>query len=346
MTTLDPISFRKALHILGEAGVENVAFEASSHGLYQRRLGDIKVKTAAFTSFSQDHLDYHQSMQSYLRAKLILFTENLIQGGEAIIYSEILFFDFIKKFLTERHILYSTVGKTGDLKIKKSRQLIQGQKIEFEFQGKKHEFYTEIIGSFQAINILIAAKMVNNLDINFDSIVKILPKLKAVKGRLQRITMNDFEYQIFVDYAHTPDALEKSLQELSKIKHECGKLYVIFGCGGDRDAMKRSMMGKIASKIADYVIITDDNPRTEDSKKIRSEIVAGIKAEEIATRRSAIVETITKLKAHDILLIAGKGHEEYQITSNEIIKLSDVDIASKAIKFEIKKRKIDDKNLD
>lgn len=339
LTTSDPITFRQALHALAESGIENVAFEASSHGLYQRRLGDIKVKTAAFTSFSQDHLEYHQTMQSYLHAKLILFTENLAHGGEAVIYSEILFFDFIKKFLVERHIPYSTVGKNGDLKVKKSRQLIQGQEIEFEFQGEKYEFFTEIIGSFQATNILIAAKMVNNLGINFDSIVKVLPELKAVKGRLQRVTMNDFEYQVFVDYAHTPDALEKSLQELCEIKHKSGKLYVVFGCGGDRDAMKRPIMGKVASEIADYVIITDDNPRTEDPRKIRSEIAeTAVEAEEIADRKSAIVDTIKKLRAHDILLIAGKGHEEYQIIGNEIIKFSDVDIASKAVKLEIEKR--------
>ena len=153
-----------------------------------------------------------------------------------------------------------------------------------------------------------------------------------MRGRLQRITESDDEFQVFVDYAHTPDALKQSLFELQKIKNKAGKLYVIFGCGGDRDAMKRPMMGKIASDIADYVIITDDNPRTEDPRKIRSEIAEGaIDAEEIEDRKSAIVNTIARLKRDDILLIAGKGHEDYQIIGHEIIKFSDIEVARKAL---------------
>ncbi len=332
LTTVDPISFRKILHTLAESGVQNVAFEASSHGLYQRRLGDIKVKTAAFTSFSQEHLEYHQTMESYLHAKLILFTENLLHDGEAVINSEIMFFDFIKKFLIEKQIAYSSVGKNGDLLIKKCKQSIEGQEIACEFMNKKYEFNTDIIGSFQATNILIAAKLVCNLGVDFDTIINILPSLKAVRGRLQRITESDDEFQVFVDYAHTPDALKQSLFELQKIKNKAGKLYVIFGCGGDRDAMKRPMMGKIASDIADYVIITDDNPRTEDPRKIRSEIAEGaIDAEEIEDRKSAIVNTIARLKRDDILLIAGKGHEDYQIIGHEIIKFSDIEVARKAL---------------
>lgn len=332
LTTVDPISFRKILHTLAESGVQNVAFEASSHGLYQRRLGDIKVKTAAFTSFSQEHLEYHQTMESYLHAKLILSTENLLHDGEAVINSEIMFFDFIKKFLIEKQIAYSSVGKNGDLLIKKCKQSIEGQEIACEFMNKKYEFNTDIIGSFQATNILIAAKLVCNLGVDFDTIINILPSLKAVRGRLQRITESDDEFQVFVDYAHTPDALKQSLLELQKIKNKAGKLYVIFGCGGDRDTMKRPMMGKIASDIADYVIITDDNPRTEDPRKIRSEIAEGaIDVEEIEDRKSAIVNTIARLKRDDILLIAGKGHEDYQIIGHEITKFSDIEVVHKAL---------------
>lgn len=332
LTTVDPINFRKILHALAESGVQNVAFEASSHGLYQRRLGDIKIKTAAFVSFSQEHLEYHQTMESYLHAKLILFTENLLHGGEAVINSEIMFFDFIKKFLVEKQIKYSSVGKNGDLLIKKCKSSIEGQKIACEFMNKKYEFNTDIIGSFQATNILIAAKLVYNLGIDFDTIINILPNLKAVRGRLQRITERDDEFQVFVDYAHTPDALKRSLLELQEIKNKTGKLYVVFGCGGDRDTMKRPMMGKIASDIADYVIITDDNPRTEDPRKIRSEIAEGaIDAEEVEDRKSAIVGTIARLKRDDILLIAGKGHEDYQIIGHEITKFSDIEVACNAL---------------
>ena len=157
---------------------------------------------------------------------------------------------------------------------------------------------------------------------------------------MQRITPADFEYQVFVDYAHTPDALEKSLQELKSIKHKSGRLYVLFGCGGDRDTMKRPIMGKIASDIADYIIITDDNPRTEDPRKIRSEIAGGApEAEEIGDRKSAILETIAKLRQDDILLIAGKGHEDYQIIGSESSKFSDIDISTKAVNKDIAKKK-------
>ena len=156
--------------------------------------------------------------------------------------------------------------------------------------------------------------------------------IRVVPGRLQRITSVENEYQVFVDYAHTPDALEKSLQELKKLKKKPGNLYVVFGCGGDRDALKRPIMGKIASEIADKVIITDDNPRTEDPRKIRGQIAeAAVEAEEIADRKSAIIDTIAKLRKDDILLIAGKGHEDYQIIGKERFKFSDIEIARKAV---------------
>ena len=337
LTTADPVTFRKVLNGLDESGVKNVAFEASSHGLFQRRLGDVKVKSAAFTSFSQDHLEYHQTMDDYLQAKLILFTENLVEDGEAVINSETMFFDFIKNFLIEKNIPFSTVGHNGDLSIKKNKQSLEGQIIECEYRGIKYPFKTNIIGSFQASNLLIAAKLVSNLGIDFDQIIAKLPEVKAVPGRLQRITSADFEYQVFVDYAHTPDALQKSLEELKSLKQKSGRLHVVFGCGGDRDTLKRPIMGKIASDIADKVIITDDNPRTEDPKKIRGQIAeAAVEAEEIADRKSAIVDTIARLRKNDILLIAGKGHEDYQIIGKEVIKFSDIEIAQKAVQKDIK----------
>lgn len=337
LTTADPITFRKILSALSHSGVNNVAFEASSHGLVQRRLGDVKVKSAAFTSFSQDHLEYHKTMDAYLQSKLRLFAENLEEGGEAVIYSEIMFFNSIKNFLLEKNISFCTVGYNGDIKIKGNNQSLEGQYIVFEFKGQEYEFVTNIIGSFQAVNILIAAKLVNNLGLEFDQIVKKLPEIEAVPGRLQRVTDVNSKYQVFVDYAHTPDALKKSLEELKKLKQQSGNLYVLFGCGGDRDTLKRPIMGKIASEIADKVIITDDNPRTEDPRKIRKEIAeAASNAEEIAGRKNAIIDTIAKLKQNDILLIAGKGHEDYQIIGREKFKFSDIEISKEAIKKDIK----------
>ncbi len=332
--TTDPIGFRRLLHMLEESGIENVAFEASSHGLNQKRLGDIQVKSAAFTSFSQDHLEYHKTMENYLQVKLRLFSDNLEKGGEVVINSEILFFDSIKKFLEQQKIQYFTVGKNGDINVIRCNGSLIGQEISFEFLQEKYTFYTSIIGSFQATNMLIAAKLAYNLGIGFDDIVKILPKLKAVRGRLQRITEPDSDFQVFVDYAHTPDALKQSLSELKKIKPIAGKLWVVFGCGGDRDALKRPIMGKIATDIADYVVITDDNPRTEDATKIRNEIALGAMSgiDIIGDRKKAIVSTIGKLELGDILLIAGKGHENYQVIGHHVNKFSDIEIAAQAVK--------------
>jgi len=333
LTTIDVVSFRRVLNILDESRVENVAFEASSHGIDQKRLGNIQVKSAAFTSFSQDHLEYHKTMENYLQVKLRLFRDNLEKKGEAVINSEILFFDSIKNFLEEHKIKYCTVGKDGDINVISCKSSVIGQEISFEFLQKKQKFSTSIIGSFQATNILIAAKLVYNLGVIFDDIIKVLPKLKAVRGRLQRITEPNFDFQVFVDYAHTPDALMQSLSELKKIKTEAGKLWVVFGCGGDRDALKRPIMGKIATDIADYVVITDDNPRTEDATKIRNEIALGAaNSNEIADRKEAIVSTIGKLEMGDLLLIAGKGHEDYQIIGCQVNKFSDIEVATDAVK--------------
>ena len=248
------------------------------------------------------------------------------------IRSDMMFFDFIKQFLIERGVTYSTVGLHGDLKIKKCIQSIIGQEVICELMQNKYHFNSDIIGSFQATNLLIAAKLVYNMGVDFDKIMDIMPKLQAVSGRLQRATDLHLEYQVFVDYAHTPDALEKSLTELKKIKEKAGKLYVVFGCGGDRDRKKRSIMGKIASEIADYVIITDDNPRTENAAQIRAEIADGaVQAEEIGDRKIAIIETMKRLQKGDILLIAGKGHEDYQIIGEEIIQFSDIELARSAL---------------
>lgn len=332
LTTADPIIFRKNLQMLADAGVNYVAFEASSHGLDQKRLGDVVVKSAAFTSFSQDHLDYHQTMENYLQAKLQLFSKHLLPDANAVINGDMDYAVDVQKFLDEHNISYSLVGlnagSKNSLKITRCMQSLLGQDIGFEFAGNFYEFKTQIVGSFQASNILIATKLVHNLGIEMEKIVEILPKIQAVAGRLQRITEAEDEFQVFVDYAHTPDALEKSLQELKGLKQSLGKLYVVFGCGGDRDPSKRPIMGKAAAKIADKVIITDDNPRGEDPAKIRASIISGAQnAEEIGDRGRAIAEVIARLEKNDILLIAGKGHEDYQIIGDKIIDFSDIEIA-------------------
>ena len=336
LTTTDPITFRKILNELAEKRVNNVIFEASSHGIAQRRLGDIKAKTAGFTSFSQDHLDYHKTMENYLEAKLQLFRDNLEEKGEVVINSEILdsiYGDFVRNFFTKHRIRYFGIGKNGNIKVENINSSITGSIVDFEYNKKNYTFSTNIIGSFQAVNLLIAAKMTANLGFDFDHIVEVLEKVTAVTGRLQRIGSLESEFQVFVDYAHTPDALEKSLLELRNIKaQEVGKLYVVFGCGGDRDPSKRQLMGQVACKLADYVVVTDDNPRSENPEKIRLDILKGaVGAQEVEGREVAIKSTIAKLEKNDILLIAGKGHETYQIIGNRTLFFSDIEIARKML---------------
>lgn len=328
LTTLDYLSFRKIAHNLAENNIEYLAFEASSHGLNQARLGEIKVNIACFTSFSQDHLDYHHTKENYLLAKLKLFTEHLLQGGLAILNSDIEEIEFIKDYLRNHNIKFITVGKKGDVQITKINGSLKGQDINFTFNDKAYNFHTSIIGSFQASNLLIAALSIHYIGFDFNKIIEILTQVKPVKGRMERIGNTN----IFVDYSHTPDALEKALTELKNVKLRDSKLNVVFGCGGNRDKTKRSLMGKIAARLADNVIITDDNPRHEDPKFIRAEIISGIeKADytEIANREEAIKYGINNLKQDDILLIAGKGHENYQIIGDKKLPFDDAEIVRK-----------------
>ncbi|HJD56046.1 MAG TPA: UDP-N-acetylmuramoyl-L-alanyl-D-glutamate--2,6-diaminopimelate ligase [Rickettsia endosymbiont of Pyrocoelia pectoralis] len=330
LTTLDYLSFRKIAHKLAENGIEYLAFEASSHGLDQQRLGDLKVKIACFTSFSQDHLDYHHTKENYLLTKLKLFTDHLSQDAISILNSDIAEIEFIKDYLNKHDIKFITVGKKGDLKITKIDSSLKEQNISFIFNNNEYSFTTPIIGSFQASNLLIAVLSVYYTNFNFDEIISVLTEVKAVKGRMERIENSN----VFIDYSHTPDALEKALTELKNIKATNDNLSVVFGCGGNRDKTKRKLMGQIASRIADNVIVTDDNPRHEDPKLIRAEIISGIEKAnyiEIAARDDAIKYGIDNLKENDILLIAGKGHENYQIIGDKKLPFDDAEIARKYI---------------
>ncbi|MCC8377659.1 MAG: UDP-N-acetylmuramoyl-L-alanyl-D-glutamate--2,6-diaminopimelate ligase [Rickettsia endosymbiont of Graphium doson] len=328
LTTTDYLSFRKIAHKLAENGIDYLAFEASSHGLDQQRLGDLKVNVACFTSFSQDHLDYHHTKENYLLAKLKLFTDHLAKDGIAILNSDIEEIEFIKDYLDKHKIKYLCVGANDYCKITKTNSSLKGQNINFIFDNKNYDFDTPIIGSFQASNLLISGLSVYYTSFDFSKVISALTKVKAVKGRMERIE----DANIFIDYAHTPDALEKALNELKNIKAKGGKLSVIFGCGGNRDTTKRKLMGKIAASIADNVIVTDDNPRHEDPKAIRQGIISRIETKnyiEIADRKEAIKYGINNLKKDDILLITGKGHENYQIIGDEKIEFDDAEVAGK-----------------
>ncbi len=344
LTTPDPVSLRYILDNLAKNNINYVAFEASSHGLDQQRLHGIKVDVACFTSFSQDHLDYHQNMDNYLLAKLKLFTDNLLPEGIAVLNSEMVELDWIKNYLQKHNIKFMSVGTKGDVRIIRTSQSVYGQEINFIYKGGEYNFSTDIIGSFQASNLLMASMLVHLTGFSFTEIIAKLPKIKAVQGRLERVTNNTSPYHIFIDYAHTPDALEKTLLELKKIQsttnsHSKRKtmLKVIFGCGGDRDITKRPLMGQIAIKLADQVIVTDDNPRNEQASLIRQQIIQGMNDStnrfiEIAGRESAIIETINNLQLGDILVIAGKGHENYQIIGDHKFPFSDLEISKQVLK--------------
>lgn len=336
ITTPDIITFKRILNDLAKSGIDYLAFEASSHGLQQRRIYNTKVKAAGFTSFSQDHLNYHKTMDDYMQVKLKLFYECLEPGGLAVINSDILehcLFD--RDFFKTHSINFKTVGNNGDVRIHSTLQSLHGQKINFSYSNKEYSFTTNIIGAFQASNILISALLVCACGFEFDKLFDTFPYLTSVRGRLERVTHINSHYHIFVDYAHTPHAIENSLVELRKIKQQGARLIVLFGCGGNKDKTKRPIMGNIVSRLADYVIVTDDNPRTEDPGSIRKEILSGCNTDrinEIGDRREAIFQAVKSLQVGDILLVAGKGHEDYQVIGDKEIPFDDVAVVKEALR--------------
>lgn len=319
LTTPDIVSLYKNLHILRQNGVDDVAIEVSSIGLEQRRVDGLKIAVGAFTNFTQDHLDYHQTMENYFRCKMILFEKILSESGCAVLNGDIAEFAKIKKICEGRKIRVIDYGFKGrDLKLRKIEQTNSGQKISAEIFDKNYEFELAVNGEFQAFNVLCAlgnvlAKHPQNQN-QLAEMLKKFPMLKSAEGRMQKVATLKNGAQIFIDFAHTPDALTNVLLLARKLT--TARVLVLFGCGGNRDATKRPLMGRIASELADYVIVTDDNPRLENPATIRAEIIAACddkKTVEVADRKTAIAEAIRLLQARDILILAGKGHEKYQI---------------------------------
>ncbi len=265
LTTPDIISMNKIMSAAATSGINHFIFEASSHGIDQKRIYGINLTSAAFTNITHDHLDYHKTFENYKKAKLQLFTENLNDDGTAIVSSDMEFASEIVNYIKNTGRKVITVGSGGDVNITDIKQDITSQEISFSYKNKSYNFATDILGSFQASNIIMAALLLEHSgsNIEFEEIFSVIGKLKAAKGRLQKVESKAKDYHIFVDYAHTPDALEKSILELRKIAGKA-RVLTLFGCGGDRDKTKRKIMGEIAAKLSDYVIITDDNPRTED----------------------------------------------------------------------------------
>ena len=326
-TTPDPVEIHALLARLKAEGVEHLAIEASSHGLDQHRLDGVVISACGFTNITRDHMDYHPTFDHYLQAKLRLFTEVVKEGGVAVINADA---DHADRFIAAAHargLKLITVGRKGET-IHLDRREDRGgaQALTLHYQGKI--FYIELpqAGEFQASNALVAAGLAIGLGAEAGKVFAALEHLKGAPGRMEKVAFAAQGAPIYVDYAHTPDSLEKILEALRP--HTANRLHLVFGCGGDRDKGKRPLMGAIAVKLADDVIITDDNPRTEDAAEIRQQILAAAPgAREIGDRAEAIRAAVADLGVGDVLVIAGKGHETGQYVKGEVLPFSDRDQA-------------------
>jgi UDP-N-acetylmuramoyl-L-alanyl-D-glutamate--2,6-diaminopimelate ligase len=330
-TTPDPVRLHAEVSRLVDEKVTHLALEASSHGLAQYRLDGMRVAAAGFTNLTRDHLDYHATFDDYLYAKLRLFGEVMGPGGVAVINVDA---DYAQEFeavsWARGHRIIAVGRKGRDICLEGRQAEPRGQKLQIVHDGVHYEIMLPLVGAFQAANALVAAGMVIGCGGNAAHTFKALESLSGAKGRLEEVAHLKNGATIFVDYAHTPDALETALEALRP--HTSGRLIVVFGCGGDRDQGKRPQMGKIASQSADIAIVTDDNPRSEDAGEIRSQVLRGADGlRETADRAEAISEAVQLLQAGDCLVIAGKGHETGQIVGDTVLPFSDHEAVEAAV---------------
>ncbi len=330
LTTPDTVALHQTLDQLAGAGVTHLALEASSHGLDQKRLDGVRLAAGAFTNLSRDHLDYHETTEAYLDAKLRLFRELLPGGAPAVIDADSEVAPRVIEAARARGLSLCVVGRRGGaLRLIDSQRAGFTSRIVVEHCGRAHSLRLPLPGDFQVSNALVAAGLCLATGTDSDTVFAALERLEGAPGRLERVGDKDGA-PVFVDYAHKPDALEKALAALRPFV--AGRLAVVFGCGGDRDIGKRPMMGAIATRAADLVYVTDDNPRSEAPATIRAAIlVAAPGAYEIADRGEAIRAAIGALNPGDALLIAGKGHETGQILSDRTLPFSDAETARAAL---------------
>jgi UDP-N-acetylmuramoyl-L-alanyl-D-glutamate--2,6-diaminopimelate ligase len=327
LTTPDPIALQRILAQLADTGVTHLAMEASSHGLDQHRLDGVNVTAAAFTNLSQDHLDYHGDMARYFEAKLRLFTDLLPEGGTAVVNMKMAEAPRLIEAARRRRQRLITFGAgQADIRIEKQRPSPQGQLLELSLFGAHHVTEFPVAGAFQAENLLAALGLVVGSGSDANKAAGLIGSLVGVPGRIEHVADTPAGGAVYVDYAHKPGALEAVLTTLRP--HATRHLVVVFGCGGDRDRGKRPMMGEIATRLADRVVVTDDNPRNEAPAAIRSEILAKAPgAVEVGDRAEAIRVAMGELKAGDLLVIAGKGHETYQIVGDKTHPFDDAEVA-------------------
>ena len=334
LTTPDPIVLHRQLDEIAREGVTHLAFEASSHGLDQFRLDGVRVNAGAFTNLSRDHMDYHPDVAHYLGAKLRLFRDLVVDGGGAVISADHESSRDVIEAASQRKLRLITVGHQGDGAgegIRVAATAIDGfaQRLELEHRGRRYQVHLPLVGEFQIENAVVAAGLAIGTGSAPEQVFAALEQLEGAKGRLERVGEHNGA-PIFVDYAHKPDALTKALQALRPYTQR--KLVVVFGAGGDRDAGKRPLMGAIAAENADEVIVTDDNPRSENPASIRAAILGSAKgAKEIGDRNEAIGKAVAGLARGDVLLIAGKGHETGQIIGDRVLPFSDHDAVASAL---------------
>lgn len=332
-TTPDPLTLHRILAEAAAAGITHAAMEASSHGLDQRRLDGVRVEAGAFTNFSQDHLDYHTGFDDYFAAKALLFNHILEEGGSAVINVDSDRGRQMVDIATDRGLAVTTVGtrETAMLRILGQRYDATGQDLRFSVMGQPHMVRLPLIGGFQAENVLAAMGLVLAAGDPADAVLRALPELHTVRGRMQLVAQRENGATVFVDYAHKPGAVIAALGSLRP--HVMGRIVCVIGAGGDRDRGKRSLMGQAARDFADVVIVTDDNPRTEDPAAIRAAVMegAGPEATEIPDRAEAILRGVDALLPGDALLICGKGHETGQIIGTDVYPFDDAEQASVAV---------------
>jgi UDP-N-acetylmuramoyl-L-alanyl-D-glutamate--2,6-diaminopimelate ligase len=327
LTTPDVVTFLSNAAGLAREGVTHLAFEASSHGLSQYRTEGLPVAAAAFTNLSRDHLDYHGTMEAYFDAKMRLFSDVVLDGGAAVIWADDPLSTDVEGIAAKRGLQVLSVGTRGEaLRLVSRDPTLLGQGLTIEAEGKSYTVTLPLIGAYQAANALVSAGLVIATGGEVAATLAALARLQPVRGRLERAVICRSGAPVYVDYAHTPDALEAAISALQA--HASGKLIVIVGAGGDRDRGKRAPMGAIAAAMADVVIVTDDNPRSEDAAAIRAMVMEGAPgATEIASRREAIGAAIAMAGPTDIVLIAGKGHEQGQIVGDLVLPFDDVSVA-------------------
>jgi UDP-N-acetylmuramoyl-L-alanyl-D-glutamate--2,6-diaminopimelate ligase len=336
-TTPDPIELHSILAALAKDGVTHLAIEASSHGLQQRRVDGIALAAAAFTNISRDHLDYHENFDQYFAQKLRLFRDLLPRGASAVVDVDSEAGEVVAAEAKARGLALVTVGRAGTgLRLLAAEANGFAQDLVVEHQGTRYKVRLPLAGAFQASNALVAAGLAMATGSGAATVLPMLANLRGAPGRLDHAGTSRSGAPIFIDYAHTPDALEKALDALRPYVEN--RLILVFGCGGDRDKGKRPEMGRVAAEKSDIAIVADDNPRSEDPAEIRRQVLAGAQgAIEIGDRATAIAEAIAMLAKGDVLLVAGKGHETGQTIGSAVIPFSDHQAVAAALREEARR---------